>query len=104
MRVVKTGIKVCHLWSVLGRFIHQPVSLHSHNYTSILLSFPCRLVDKARTYKAKDLSSKAKAKDLSLKAKAKAKDFAVKAKVEVEDLACKAKAKDFPSVHQNMVK
>jgi len=46
-----------------------------------------RLIVKAGTYKAKDLASKVKVKDLGCK---------------VKDLGCKAK--DFLIVHQNVVK
>jgi len=41
----------------------------------------------------KDLTFKAKAKDLTLKAKAKAKDLTHKAKAKAKDLTLKAKAK-----------
>ena len=52
-----------------------------------------RLGVKARCYKAKDLASKAKAKDLALKAK----DLTIKAK----DLACNAK--DIFSAYQSEI-
>jgi len=42
----------------------------------------------------KDLTFKAKAKDLTHKAKAKAKDLTLKAKVKAKDLTFRAKAKD----------
>jgi len=42
----------------------------------------------------KDLTFKAKAKDLTHKAKAKAKDLTLKAKVKTKDLTFRAKAKD----------
>ena len=42
----------------------------------------------------KDLTLKAKAKDLTHKAKAKAKDLTLKAKAKAKDLTLKAKAKD----------
>ena len=64
------------------RYVRGQTNTHKHTH------------DTETSVVNKDLTFKAKAKDLTHKAKAKAKDLTLKAKVKAKDLTFRAKAKD----------